>query len=276
MLPTGEPLVGTWVRLELLRDEAIDELFPLLGDPEVYADGYLMHRRPMSVDDNRALVTTRFLTAGRAVYAIRLVADGELGTAGTLVGTSSLLEADPVNESIHLGATLYGRRWWGTPVNPEAKLLLLTHCFEDCGYGRVKIQTDARNLHSQAAIAKLGAQREGVLRRHTRREDGSFRDTVVFSILVDEWPAVRAGLEARLAALAAPTPPPTGSDAAARAPRNTREVTVHASWRPRLRSDAGAATVTAVRPSDRLTQASTPGASPQLVPERAETEPPPC
>ncbi len=199
ILPTGQPLVGAWVRLELLRDDAADELFPLLGDPEVYADGYVMHRRPLSVDDCRALVTSRFLVEGRTVYGIRLVADGPLGAAGTLVGTSSLLEADPANESIHLGATLYGRRWWGTPVNPEAKLLLLTHCFDDCRYGRVKIQTDARNLRSQAAIAKLGARREGVLRRHMRREDGSFRDTVVFSILAGEWPDVRAGLRDRLA-----------------------------------------------------------------------------
>jgi N-acetyltransferase len=194
--PTGQPLVGAWVRLELLGDDAVDELFPLLSDPEVYADGYVMHRRPVSVEDSRALVTSRFLVEGRAVYAIRLVADG------TLVGTSSLLEIDLVNESIHLGATLYGRRWWGTGVNPEAKLLLLTHCFDDCGFGRVKIQTDARNVRSQAAIAKLGARREGVLRRHMRREDGTFRDTVVFSILADEWPDVRAGLRARLTALA--------------------------------------------------------------------------
>jgi len=207
-------MVGAWVRLELLRDDAVDELFPLISDPEVYADGYVMHRRPVSVDDSRALVSSRFLVEGRTVYAIRLVADGPLGAAGTLVGTSSLLEADPVNESIYLGAMLYGRRWWGTPVNPEAKLLLLTHCFDDCGYGRVKIQTDARNLRSQAAIAKLGAHREGVLRRHTRREDGSFRDTVVFSILADEWADVRARLRERLARIALvpnATGPYTGS-----------------------------------------------------------------
>ena len=190
--PDGRPLVGDVVRLEPLRDDAVDELYPLLGDPAVYADGYVMHRRPVSVEDNRALVASRFLTPGRVVYAVRLL-------DGTLVGTSSLLEIDLPNESVHLGATLYGRRWWGTAVNPEAKLLLLAHCFDDCGFGRVKIQTDARNLHSQAAIAKLGAQREGVLRRHTRREDGTFRDTVVYSILADEWPAVRDGLRARLA-----------------------------------------------------------------------------
>ena len=183
--PDGRPLVGSGVRLELLGDDAVDELYPLLSDPQVYADGYVMHRRPVSVEDSRALVTSRFLVAGRVVYAIRLV-------DGTLVGTSSLLEIDLANESIHLGATLYGRRWWGTAVNPEAKLLLLAHCFDDCGFGRVKIQTDALNTHSQAAIAKLGARREGVLRRHLRREDGTFRDTVVYSILADEWPDVRA------------------------------------------------------------------------------------
>ncbi len=195
-MPDGRPLVGSGVRLELLGDDAVDELYPLLSDPQVYADGYVMHRRPVSVEDSRALATSRFLVAGRVVYAIRLV-------DGTLVGTSSLLEIDLANASIHLGATLYGRRWWGTAVNPEAKLLLLAHCFDDCGFGRVKIQTDALNTHSQAAIAKLGARREGVLRRHMRREDGTFRDTVVYSILADEWPDVRDGLRARLAAFRA-------------------------------------------------------------------------
>ena len=189
--PDGRPLVGSGVRLELLGDDAVDELYPLLSDPQVYADGYVMHRRPVSVEDSRALVTSRFLVAGRVVYAIRLV-------DGRLVGTSSLLEIDLANASVHLGATLYGRRWWGTAVNPEAKLLLLAHCFDDCGFGRVKIQTDAVNERSQAAIAKLGATREGVLRRHTRRADGSFRDSVVFSVLRDEWPAVRDGLRERL------------------------------------------------------------------------------
>lgn len=200
ILPTGEPLVGERVRLDVLGESDVEELFPLLGDPDVYAHGYVMHRRPTSADDSRALATGLFLgRPGRTTYAIRLVDDGPLGAAGTLVGTSSLLDADLTNERIQLGATLYGRRWWGTAINPEAKLLLLAHCFDDCGYGRVKIQTDALNTRSQSAIAKLGAQREGVLRRHTRREDGTFRDTVVFSILAGEWPAIRSELEARLA-----------------------------------------------------------------------------
>src|ERR1700759_1808537 len=206
LVPPGTPLTGRWVRLDLLGEDDLDELYPVLADPEVYRQGYVMHHRPDSLADARELGRRIFLRdqgqadgggGGRTAYAIRLATGSELGAAGTLVGTSALAEADLHNESIHLGSTLYGSRWWGTPVNAEAKLLLLGHCFEDCGYGRVKIQTDRLNTRSQAAIAKLGAQREGVLRRHSKREDGTFRDTVVFSVLADEWPAVRDGLRAR-------------------------------------------------------------------------------
>ena len=206
LVPDGRPLTGRWLRLDLLGEADLGDLYPVLADPEVYRQGYVMHHRPESPDDAADLARRLFLRGqgqadgrggGRTVYAIRLARDSELGPAGTLAGTSSLLEADQQNESIHLGSTLYGSRWWGSPVNAEAKLLLLGHCFDDCGYGRVKIQTDRLNTRSQAAIAKLGAQREGVLRRHSKREDGTFRDTVVFSVLADEWPAVRAGLRVR-------------------------------------------------------------------------------
>ena len=158
------------MRLDVLTEDDLPELHPILADPAIYASGYVMHRRPASVDDAVALARERFMAGqgqadgagrGRTAYAIRLCADTGLGAAGTLVGTSSLAEAHLVNESIHLGSTLYGRRWWGTQVNPEAKLLLLAHCFEDCGYGRVKIQTDLLNTRSQAAIARLGAQPRG-------------------------------------------------------------------------------------------------------------------
>jgi len=115
-----------------------------------------------------------------------------------VVGTSSLGDWDLINERVHLGWTAYRPRWWGTAVNAECKLLLLGHAFDSCGFGRVKLQTDALNTRSQAAISRLGASREGVLRRHMRRADGTFRDTVVFSVLRDEWPDVRANLLGRL------------------------------------------------------------------------------
>ena len=84
-------------------------------------------------------------------------------------------------------------------VNSDAKLLQLTYAFDELGATRVALKTDARNLRSQAAIERLGALREGVLRHHIRMPDGFLRDTVYYSILADEWPAVRAQLEERLA-----------------------------------------------------------------------------
>ena len=207
LVPDGRPLTGRWLRLTLLGEDDLTELYPVLADPAVYQQGYVMHHRPDSVEDARELGRRVFLHeqgqadgrgGGRTVYGIRLASDCELGPAGTLVGTSSILDADVQNVSTHIGSTIYGSRWWGTPVNAEAKLLLLGHCFDDLGYGRVKIQTDRLNTRSQAAIAKLGAQREGVLRRDKKREDGTFRDTVVFSVLADEWPGVRAGLQERV------------------------------------------------------------------------------
>jgi RimJ/RimL family protein N-acetyltransferase len=197
--PTGEPLVGRVVRLDPVHPGDAEGLHEVLTDPAVYSQGFIMRPAPVDLDETRARVAKDVAAreAGRTAYTVRLVGDGPLGAAGTVVGTSSLGDVDVANERVHLGWTMYGSRWWGTQVNPEAKLLLLGHAF-DCGFGRVKIQTDAVNERSQAAIAKLGATREGVLRRHTRRADGTFRDTVVFSVLRDEWPRVRAGLEARL------------------------------------------------------------------------------
>jgi RimJ/RimL family protein N-acetyltransferase len=192
------------VRLTRAGLDDADGLFRALDDERVWAYGYGggPAGRPRDVAGMRAMLQTAVTAAEqgqRQAYVVRLRADSSLGDAGTVVGTSSLGDADLVNERAHLGWTAYGPRWWGGVVNAECKLLLLGHVFDDCGFGRVKLQTDLRNERSQAAIEGLGATREGVLRRHMRRADGTFRDTVVFSILRDEWPAVAEGLRARLA-----------------------------------------------------------------------------
>ena len=200
-------LSGPHLVLDPLTETDAAELAQVLMQPELYAHGYVMHHRPVDADDARAMALDRFVQAsvpnglghGRTPYAIRLGVDTDLAPAGTFVGTSSLGDFNPERQSAHLGWTLYDSRFWSTYVNPEAKLLLLTHAFEDLGYGRVKIQTDKLNTRSQAAIAKLGATREGVLRRHVPREDGTFRDTVVFSITIDDWPRVKEGLQSRIA-----------------------------------------------------------------------------
>ena len=201
--PRAVELANSVVRLRPAGLGDAAGLFAAIGDERVWAAGYGggPAGRPTDVAAMRSWLESAVaagLRAERQAYVVRLAADSELGAAGTVVGTSSLGEWDLVNERVHLGWTAYGPPWWGTAVNPACKLALLGHAFDDCGFGRVKIQTDLVNERSQAGIAKLGATREGVLRRHLRRADGTWRDTVVFSVLRDEWPQVRAGLEARL------------------------------------------------------------------------------
>lgn len=114
------------------------------------------------------------------------------------VGTTGYLDIRPRHRGLEIGRTLIVRSHQGTRVNPESKYLLLCHAFEDLGAARVQFKTDVNNLHSQRAIEKLGAKREGVLRRFQRRANGFVRDTMMFSIIAEEWPEVKAGLEARL------------------------------------------------------------------------------
>ena len=201
--PAARRLTGRVVRLDPIESADAAELFAALDDERVWAAGYGggAAGRPRDVDGMAAVVAAALAAREadeRQPYVVRLLENSALGAAGTVVGTTSLGDWDLVNERTHIGWTGYGPRWWATSVNPDCKLLLLGHAFDDCGFGRVKLQTDLLNERSQAAIARLGATREGVLRRHMRRADGTFRDTVVFSVLRDEWPAVAAGLRTRL------------------------------------------------------------------------------
>lgn len=133
------------------------------------------------------------LTGREAVWAVRTSADGEI------VGSTRYLAIEPAHRRLEIGHTWYAPQVWATQVNPACKLALLRYAFESLGFNRVELKTDSRNLRSQAAIAKLGAVREGVFRAHMVRRDGSLRDSVYFSIVRDEWPRVRASLTARLA-----------------------------------------------------------------------------
>lgn len=117
-----------------------------------------------------------------------------------VLGSTSYMDLDEKNRCVEIGATWYAPAACGTAVNPECKLLLLEHAFATLGCVRVTLKTDRRNEHSQRAIAKLGATREGVLRAHRITSSGYVRDTVMFSVIPAEWPSVRAGLEARIKA----------------------------------------------------------------------------
>ena len=195
--PDACVLSGRHVRLSRRQPEHAAGLFAALDDERVWAAGYGggAAGRPADEAGMAALLHVAVDAARdgvRQAYVVRLADSGDLGPAGTVVepaasesgtwSTSGCTSVDGVRPA----------RGGAAVVNAESKLLLLGHAFDDCGFGRVKIQTDGINVRSQAAIARLGATREGVLRRHTRRADGSFRDTVVFSVVRDEWPDVRA------------------------------------------------------------------------------------
>jgi RimJ/RimL family protein N-acetyltransferase len=199
--PDGRSLVGRTVRLDQATDYDADGLFTALDDDRVWELGYSASKeRPRSPGAWRHWIEAA-LKEQRIMYVVRRIEPGH-ERDGRIVGTTSLGDIDLANEKAHIGWTAYHPAEWSTTVNPECKLLLLWHSFEHCGLGRVKLRTDAINTRSQAAIAKLGATREGVARRHVKRFDGSWRDSVIYSVIIDDWAEVKAGLEARLAALA--------------------------------------------------------------------------
>ncbi len=118
--------------------------------------------------------------------------------SGAVAGSTRFGNVAPEHRRVEIGWTFVGYPWQRTSVNTAAKLLLLTHAFERLGCVRVELKTDARNTVSRAAILRLGATEEGILRHHIVCADGHLRDTVYFSILAAEWPAVKAKLTARL------------------------------------------------------------------------------
>lgn len=119
--------------------------------------------------------------------------------SGDIVGTTRYYAADATVPRLNIGYTWYARRAQRTGLNTEAKLLLLGHAFDALGCIAVGFETSWFNTDSRNAIARLGARQDGVLRSHKRHADGSVRDTVVFSILAQEWPAVKSNLSGRLA-----------------------------------------------------------------------------
>ncbi|MEU0383150.1 GNAT family N-acetyltransferase [Streptomyces chartreusis] len=192
--PQPTVLNGRHVRLEPLASGHLDELFAAGGrDEEVWR--WQGGPAPQTREELGDKLATLLEDAGRGEYVPFAVIHRAGGQA---IGWTTYMDISRADERLEIGWTWYGRAYWRTAVNTESKLLLLTHAFEDLGMGRVQLKTDHLNHRSQAAIARLGAHREGVLRRHRRRPDGTWRDSVYFSILAQEWPAAKERLVARL------------------------------------------------------------------------------
>ena len=185
-------LTGRQVRLEPLSLKHLDGLCAIGLDASLWqwTTNRLRDREEMrdyigtALDEQQRGVSLPFATL--------------LTATGQTVGSTRFANMDLKNRRVEIGWTWIGVPWQRTAVNTEAKYLMLCHAFETLGCQRVEFKTDALNSRSRQAILRLGAKEEGVLRRHMVTYSGRLRDTVYFSILDDEWPSVKARLQAKL------------------------------------------------------------------------------
>ena len=184
-------LGGGQVRLEPLQAEHAARLRTAVADGELWRLWFTAVPKPEDVD---AYIATALAEQAAGVSLPFVVLDSD----GAVVGSTRYCNVDAANRRLEIGYTWYAVRVQRTGLNTEAKLLLLGHAFETLDCVAVEFRTNWFNERSRAAIARLGAKQDGVLRNHRLMPDGSFRDTVVFSIISSEWPGVRRNLQFKL------------------------------------------------------------------------------
>ena len=185
-------LDGRYLTLEPLAERHARDLFEVMQDEEVCR--YLSWSPPKALDETLELIRQ----AEDQMNRRESVVFAQIWKAsGRAIGSTRLLDVRPADRQVEIGSTFLGREYWRTPANTESKFLFLRYCFETLGCVRVALKTDGRNVRSQEAITRLGAVREGTLRRHMNVR-GFQRDTVYFSILDTEWPAISTRLSTRL------------------------------------------------------------------------------
>ncbi len=191
--PTPVTLEGRHVRLEPLSRQHKAQLATVALDPELWR---FTPTQIHSSDDLDAYVETA-LSLQEAGTAIPFATVDR--ATGRAIGSTRFGNLDPQNRRAEIGWTWLGRDFQRRAFNTEAKLLMLTHAFERMDCIRVELRADALNTKSREAIVRLGAREEGILRHHMILPNGRLIDWVYYSILRDEWPSVRAGLEQKLA-----------------------------------------------------------------------------
>ena len=185
-------LQGQHVRLEPLRPDHAPALVEAAKDGELWQLWYTAIPAPdrVAVEIERRLAL--FAAGSMLPWAV-------LDAAGKPVGMTTYMNIDNAHQRVEIGSTWYARSVQRTPLNTEAKRLLLAHAFEALGCIAVEFRTHRFNQQSRRAIERLGAQLDGMLRNHQRAANGTLRDTAVYSITADEWPTVRAHLDFQLA-----------------------------------------------------------------------------
>lgn len=186
-------LTGEYVRLEPLSQDHHDGLVEAVNDGELWKLWYTSIPTPagMAAEIDRRLELQ--VQGSMLPFAARRLSDDRI------IGMTTFMNIDASLPRVEIGSTWNAAQTHGSGTNPDSKLLLLSHAFETLGCTAVELRTSWQNYQSRAAIARLGAKQDGVLRSHSRLPNGTLRDVVVFSILPNEWPGVRAGLEFRLA-----------------------------------------------------------------------------
>lgn len=186
-------LIGQHVCLEPLAETHVPDLAAVGLEPEIWQ--YLLHGNVDSAEKLLLVVRDLLARQARGTDLPFAVVDRASGRA---VGCTRYLDIRPRDRALEIGGTWYGAAYRRTAVNTESKCLLLCHAFETLGCIRVQFKTDLRNERSQRAIERLGAVKEGILRNHMITPDGTIRDSVYYSIIDREWPAVKVRLEAWL------------------------------------------------------------------------------
>lgn len=183
-------LSGHYIDLEQLTNDHINELVSIAFDKRIWQN------LPYNITDKHSLDTfikdrlQKDLTGQQFTYVIRNKTNGQV------CGCTGFINIDAVNHQLEIGPTWLSPIVWGTKINIESKYLLLAFCFEKANIMRVEFRTRETNIRSQKAIAKIGGVREGLLRCHRKNDDGTFRNTIVYSIIKPEWPATKDLLEA--------------------------------------------------------------------------------
>jgi RimJ/RimL family protein N-acetyltransferase len=185
-------LEGAHVRLEPLSEAHHDGLCAVGFDPELWKwipiqvldRDQMMQFIRTELSDQEKGTSLPFATVDRA--------------SGQIVGATRFMNIDVPHKRVEIGSTWIARPWQRTAINTEAKYLMMRYAFETLGCNRVELKTDSLNSKSRNAILRIGAKEEGILRHHMVTWSGRLRDTVYFSVLAPEWPAVKAGLEAKI------------------------------------------------------------------------------
>lgn len=185
-------LEGPTVKLLPMEMGQLDDLWNAANAQEIWE---YTSSKIKSREDMKRTIEAAAAERERGTQIPFVVLDKE---SGKVIGSSRYLDLLESHKSLEIGWTWYHPDYWRTRVNTETKFLMLQYAFEEMDMNRIQFNTDSRNFRSQTAIARLGAKKEGVLRKHRIIADGYVRDTVVFSIIKEEWPEVKSILQEKM------------------------------------------------------------------------------